>query len=315
MNIAELLNIEYPIIQGGMARISRGKLAAAVSNAGGMGLVGTGGLFTDEFIEEFHIAKKLIDPDKSFGVNLVLIEPDRDEKLKFIVDADVDFVTISGGNPRDYIGPLKEAGKTVYCLIGNSKMAKKCEELGADGVILEGLEAGGHLSKATSLGSLIPVINATKLPVVAAGGYADGAQVLAAEIMGAAGVQMGTRFLVADECEVHDGYKEAIIDAKEYETDITGTMAGDPVRQIANDMTKTSLEYEKRGASEEEFIELYTGTLKRAVFEGDRKTGSMMAGSSIGLIDKKQSVAEIFEELKEEYKAALENYQNSKHFF
>lgn len=315
MNIAELLNIKYPIIQGGMARISRGKLAAAVSNAGGMGLVGTGGLFTDEFIKEYNIAKELIDPDKKFGVNLVLIEADRDEKFEFILNADVDFVTVSGGNPAPYVGPLKEAGKTVYCLIGNSKMAKKCESLGADGVILEGLEAGGHLSKATSMGSLIPVIQATNLPVVAAGGYGDGAQVLAAEIMGAAGVQMGTRFLVAEECEVHDGYKEAIIDAKEYETDITGTSAGDPVRQIANEMTKTSLEYEKRGASQEEFNELYKGTLSRAVFEGDKQTGSMMAGSTVGLIDKKQTVAEIFEELKEEYHQALERYQNSKHFF
>lgn len=133
--------------------------------------------------------------------------------------------------------------------------------------------------------------------------------------MGAAGVQMGTRFLVADECEVHDGYKEAIIEAKEYETDITGTLAGDPVRQIANDMTKQSLEYEKRGASEEEFIKLYTGTLKRAVFEDDRKTGSMMAGTSIGLVDKKQSVAEIFEELKEEYNKALEDIEKAKKFF
>lgn len=315
MNIAELLNIKYPIIQGGMARISRGKLAAAVSNAGGLGLVGTGGLFTDEFIKEYEIAKELIDDDKYFGVNLVLIEPDREEKLEFIKNSDVKFVTISGGNPAKYVPILKEAGKTVYCLIGNSKMAKKCEDLGADGVILEGLEAGGHLSKATSMASLIPTIKATKLPVVAAGGYADGAQVLAAQVMGAAGVQMGTRFLVADECEVHEGYKEAIIDAKEYETDITGTLARDPVRQIANDMTKQSLEYEKRGASEEEFIELYTGTLKRAVFEGDRKTGSMMAGTSIGLIDKKQSVAEIFEELKEEYNKALEDIEKAKKFF
>ena len=194
-------------------------------------------------------------------------------------------------------------------------MAKKCEDLGADGVILEGLEAGGHLSKATSMASLIPTIKATKLPVIAAGGYADGAQILAAQVMGAAGVQMGTRFLVADECQIHDGYKDAIIEAKEYETDITGTLAGDPVRQIANDMTKESLAYEKRGASEEEFIKLYTGTLSRAVFEGDRKTGSMMAGTSVGMIHERQTVAEIFEELKNEYNEALENLKKSNTFF
>lgn len=315
MNISELLNIKYPIIQGGLARISRGKLAAAVSNAGGLGLVGTGGLTKDEFVDEYNIAKDLIDDDKYFGVNLVLIEPDREKKLEFIKNSDVSFLTISGGNPAPYVPVLKKAGKTVYCLIGNSKMAKKCEELGADGVILEGLEAGGHLSKATSMASLIPTIQATKLPVIAAGGYADGAQVLAAQVMGAAGVQMGTRFLVADECEVHDGYKDAIIEAKEYETDITGTLAGSPVRQIANDMTKESLEYEKRGANQEEFNNLYAGSLSRAVFEGDRKTGSMMAGTSIGLVHERQSVAEIFDELKEEYNQALEKLNNSNKFF
>lgn len=312
MNISELLNIKYPVIQGGMARISRGKLAAAVSNAGGLGLVGTGGLTTEEFIKEYEIAKEFIDEDKYFGVNLVLIEPDKDEKLEFILNSDVTFVTISGGNPKPYVGPLKEAGKTVYCLIGNSKMAQKCEELGADGVILEGMEAGGHLSKATTMASLMPVVASTSLPVVAAGGIADGAQILAAQIMGAAGVQMGTRFLVANECEVHDGFKDAIIEAKEYETDITGNLAGDPVRQIANDMTKTSLEYERRGAGPDEFVELYAGTLSRAVFEGDRTTGSMMAGIAIGMIDKKQSVAEIFEELENEYNQAFANTKDAK---
>ena len=314
MNIAELLNIKYPIIQGGLARISRGKLASAVSNAGGMGLVGTGGLTTEEFIKEYKIAQELIDDDKYFGVNLVLIEEDREEKLEFIKNSDVKFVTISGGNPAKYVPILKEAGKTVYCLIGNSKMAKKCEDLGADGVILEGMEAGGHLSKASSIASIIPTVKATKLPVVAAGGYADGAQVLAAQAMGAAGVQMGTRFLVADECEVHDGYKDAVIAAKEYETDITGNLAGEPVRQISNEMTKTSLEYEKRGASEEEFMDLYKGTLSRAVFEGDRKTGSMMAGTSIGMVDKRSTVAEIFEELIEEYNQALAKVKEEKPF-
>lgn len=312
MNISELLNIKYPVIQGGMARISRGKLAAAVSNAGGLGIVGTGGLTTEEFIKEYEIAKELIDDDKYFGVNLVLIEPDKDDKLEYILNSDVTFVTISGGNPKPYVGPLKEAGKTVYCLIGNSKMAQKCEELGADGVILEGMEAGGHLSKATTMASLMPVVASTSLPVVAAGGIADGAQILAAQIMGAAGVQMGTRFLVADECEVHDGFKDAIIEAKEYETDITGNLAGDPVRQIANDMTKTSLEYERRGAGPDEFVELYAGTLSRAVFEGDRTTGSMMAGIAIGMIDKKQSVAEIFEELENEYIKAFANTKDAK---
>ncbi len=162
------------------------------------------------------------------------------------------------------------------------------------------------------MASLMPVVASTSLPVVAAGGIADGAQILAAQIMGAAGVQMGTRFLVADECEVHDGFKDAIIEAKEYETDITGNLAGDPVRQIANDMTKTSLEYERRGAGPDEFVELYAGTLSRAVFEGDRTTGSMMAGIAIGMIDKKQSVAEIFEELENEYNQAFANTKDAK---
>ncbi len=315
MNISKMLNIRYPIIQGGMARIARGKLAAAVSNAGGLGLVGTGGFSKEDFVKELDIADKLIDKDKYYGVNIVVFEPEIKEMVEITLERKIPVVTISGGNPAPYVKLFKDKGVKVFCLIGNSKMAKKCEDLGADGVILEGSEAGGHLSKATTMGSLMPVIKATKLPVISAGGFAHGAQILAAQIMGAAGVQMGTRFLVAKECEVHQGFKDALIDAKEYETDITGLLAGDPVRQIANDMTKKSLEYDKIGASEEDYINLYKGSLSRAVFEGDRKTGSMMAGISTGMLDSIKSVEEIFTDLKNEYQSAKEKLNKEEGFF
>lgn len=315
MNLTDILGIKYPIIQGGMARISRGKLAAAVSNAGGLGIVGTGGLVADEFENEILIAKDLIEEGKIFGVNIVLMEPQVEEKIQIALNQKIPVVTLSAGNPRDYIKVFKDNGAKVFCLVGNSKMAIKCQELNADGVILEGLEAGGHLSNTTTMGSLVPTIKAVDIPVISAGGYGDGSQLLAAQVMGAAGVQIGTRFIVAKEAEVHDNFKQALINYKEYQTDITGTKAGNPLRQLSNSMTKKSLELEKNNASEEEFLKLYSGSLSKAVYEGNLDQGSFMAGISVGLIEKEQTIAEIFEELKEEYMEAKKKLDSEKSFF
>lgn len=315
MNLTDILGIKYPIIQGGMARISRGKLASAVSNAGGLGIVGTGGLVADEFENEILIAKDLIEEGKIFGVNIVLMEPQVEEKIQIALNQKIPVVTLSAGNPRDYIKVFKDNGAKVFCLVGNSKMAIKCQELNADGVILEGLEAGGHLSNTTTMGSLVPTIKAVDIPVISAGGYGDGSQLLAAQVMGAAGVQIGTRFIVAKEAEVHDNFKQALINYKEYQTDITGTKAGNPLRQLSNSMTKKSLELEKNNASEEEFLKLYSGSLSKAVYEGNLDQGSFMAGISVGLIEKEQTIAEIFEELKEEYMEAKKKLDSEKSFF
>ncbi|WP_459129781.1 nitronate monooxygenase [Guggenheimella bovis] len=304
MKITELLNIKYPIIQGGMARIARGKLAASVSNAGGLGLVGTGGFPFEEFKKEVAIARELTEPGKVFGVNLVLIEPDIEEKIQYTIDQKIPVVTLAAGNPAPYINRLKDAGIKVLCVIGNSKMAIKCESLGADGVILEGLEAGGHLSKTTTMGSLLITARSVSIPVIAAGGIGDGAQILACEIMGASGIQMGTRFLASDETPVHDNFKDHVVAAKEYETAVIGSAYGHTTRQLRNEMTDAAVKAEAEGASLEEFETIVRGTLSKAVFDGDVTHGSMMAGISVGLVEKRQSVKEIFEELIQEYKEA-----------
>ncbi len=314
MNLSELLNIKYPVIQGGMARIARGKLAAAVSNAGGLGLVGTGGFTVDEFKKELAIAKENIEEGKIFGVNLVLIEKDIEEKIAITIEEKVPVVTMGAGNPAPYMPHLLEAGLVVIPVVGNTKMAKKVETLGAQACIIEGMEAGGHLGKMGSMASILQVSQAVSIPVIAAGGIGHGAQVLAAQAMGAGGVQMGTRFLVAEETEIHENFKQALIDAKDYETDITGVTKNEPVRQLSNDMTKAYIKKEFEGADPKELTDLVKGSLARAIFDGDIKTGSMMAGQIVGILDEVQTVDEIFEQMVREYKEAKESLANSKDF-
>lgn len=302
MKITELLNIKYPIIQGGMARIARGKLAAAVSNAGGLGLVGTGGFTVDQFKEELIEADKYIEEGKIYGVNIVLMERDIEEKIQITLDKKIKVVTIAAGNPAPYVQRFVDNGTIVICVVGNSKMAKKAESLGAHAVVFEGLEAGGHIGNATTYATLPQIVETVNIPVISAGGTATGGQIFAAQVLGAAGVQMGTRFLVADETPIHDNFKEAVLKYQGYETDLTG--GGHPVRQLSNKMTQEYIRLEKEGASEEELIKVITGSLSRAVFEGDVETGSMMAGQNVGLIKKRDSVAGIFAQLIEEYQEA-----------
>lgn len=314
MKLTQLLNIKYPIIQGGMARIARGELAAAVANAGGLGLVGTGGFTVEEFKKELQIAKEKTLPGKVFGVNIVLMEKDIEEKVQIAIEEKVAAVTLAAGNPAPYIPRFLEAGIKVIAVIANSKMAKKVESLGAHACVMEGLEAGGHIGSLTTMASLIQIVQSVNIPVVAAGGFGHGAQILAAQVMGAAGVQMGTRFLVADETPIHDNFKQALIDATDFGTDVTGAVSGHGVRQLSNKMTQEYIKLEKQGASEEELMKVVAGSLGRAVFEGDRETGSMMAGQIAGILQKRDSVQGIFDQLVQEYQEAKKAIQAQEDF-
>lgn len=302
MKITELLNIKYPVIQGGMARIAGGRLAAAVSNAGGLGLVGTGGFTVEQFKHELEEADKYIDDNKFYGVNIVLLERDIEEKIDIAIEKKVKMITLAAGNPTKYIQRFLDNNIMVFCVVGNAKMAKKAESLGATAVIFEGLEAGGHIGDATTFATLPQVVEAVSIPVISAGGIATGAQILAAQILGASGVQMGTRFLVADETPIHDNFKDAVVRYQGYETDLTG---GDhPVRQLSNKMTQEYIRLYRENAPEEEIIKVVTGSLSRAVYEGDVETGSMMAGQNVGLIKKRDSIEGIFKQLTQEYQEA-----------
>lgn len=314
MKLTQLLNIKYPIIQGGMARIARGELAAAVANAGGLGLVGTGGFTVEEFKKELQVAKEKTLPGKVFGVNIVLMEKDIEEKVQIAIEEKVAAVTLAAGNPAPYIPRFLEAGIKVIAVIANSKMAKKVESLGAHACVMEGLEAGGHIGSLTTMASLIQIVQSVNIPVVAAGGFGHGAQILAAQVMGAAGVQMGTRFLVADETPIHDNFKQALIDATDFGTDVTGAVSGHGVRQLSNKMTQEYIKLEKQGASEEELMKVVAGSLGRAVFEGDRETGSMMAGQIAGILQKRDSVQGIFDQLVQEYQEAKKAIQVQEDF-
>ncbi|MDO5027247.1 MAG: nitronate monooxygenase [Tissierellia bacterium] len=302
MKITELLNIKYPIIQGGMARVAGGRLAAAVSNAGGLGLVASGGFTLDQFKHELEEADKYIDDNKFYGVNIVLLEKDIEEKIDVTIEKKVKVITLSAGNPTKYIQRFIDNDIMVFCVVGNAKMAKKAEALGATAIIFEGLEAGGHIGDATTFATLPQIVEAVSIPVISAGGIATGAQILAAQVLGAAGIQMGTRFLVADETPIHDNFKDAVVKYQGYETDLTG---GDhPVRQLSNKMTQEYIRLYKENAPEEELIRVVTGSLSRAVYDGDVETGSMMAGQNVGLIKKRDSVEGIFRQLTDEYQNA-----------
>lgn len=302
MSLKEMLAVKYPIIQGGMARISKGVLASSVANAGGLGLVGTGGLTTEEFTHELQLAREMTKEGGVFGANIVLMEGDVEAKIQAAIDAKVAVIVLAAGNPKPWVQPIKDEGILVFCVVGNAKMAKKSEELGADAIIIEGLEAGGHIGNVTTMSTLPQVVEAVNVPVIAAGGIATGGQILAAQIMGASGVQMGTRFLVADETPIHDNFKDAIVAYEGHQTDLTGSPHA--VRQLSNKMTQEYIRLTEEGAPAEEIRKVYAGSLSRAVYEGDVETGSMMAGISVGLVHKRDSMQGIFNQLISEYQEA-----------
>lgn len=296
------LDLKYPIFQGGMAWVADGKLAAAVSNAGGLGIIGSGNAPGSVVADEIESAKSLT--KKPFGVNVMLLSPYADEVVKVILaNKDrVAVVTTGAGNPAKYIEKLKDAGIKVIPVVGSVALARMMERVGVDAVVAEGMESGGHIGKLTTMALVPQVVDAVKIPVIAAGGIGDGRGMAAAFMLGAEGVQMGTRFLVATESKIHPNYKKAVLCAKDASTLVTGEYAGHPSRVLKNKMAKTYIGLEKEEALKphpdyDKLEELGTGSLRRAVIEGDAETGSFMAGEIAGMVKKEQPAAEILAEV------------------
>ncbi len=293
--ITELLGIEYPIIQGGMAWVAEHNLAAAVSNAGGLGIIGAASAPAEVVRDEIRKCKALT--DKPFGVNVMLLNPNADEVAKIIVEEGVKVVTTGAGSPSKYMKMWKEAGVSVIPVVASVAMAKMMERAGADAVVAEGMESGGHIGSITTMSLLPQVCDAVSIPVIGAGGIADARGFAAASMLGAEAVQMGTRFVVANESIVHENYKDRLIKASDIDSEVTGMSTGHPVRSIRNKMTREYIKLEKEGADFMELEKLTLGSLRKAVIEGDVVTGTVMAGQIAGLINKKQSCKEIIEEI------------------
>lgn len=295
MLLSELLNIKYPIIGGAMANIGTGEFAASVSNAGGLGIIATGGWDKEKTREEIKKCKSLT--DKPFGVNIMLMNPHAKDIVDVILEECPAVVTTGAGNPGIYIPSLKEKGIKVFPVISSVALAKRLSRYDVDGFIAEGTESGGHVGEATTM-SLVPqVVKEINKPIIAAGGIASGAQLNAALALGAIGVQVGTCLLVSDECPIHENYKEAVIKAKDNDTVVTGRSLGAPVRILKNQMTREYLELESKSASRDELEALTLGALRRAVFDGDIEKGSVMIGQVAGLVSKRASLKEIFENM------------------
>lgn len=297
--ICEILNIKYPIFQGGMAWVSDSSLAAAVSNAGGLGIIAGANAPASYIREQIRETKKLT--DKPFGLNIMLLSENADELAKMVIEEGVKVVTTGAGNPGKYIESWKNAGIKVIPVVASVALAKRMERAGADAVIAEGCEAGGHIGKLTTMVLLPQVVDAVTIPVIGAGGIGDGRGIAAVFMLGAQGVQVGTRFLVSDECTIHENYKNAVIKAKDIDTVVTGRITGHPVQVIKNKLAKEYLSLEGKNATLDELEELGRGALAKAVKDGDIHNGSLMAGQISGLISKKQSVKEIIEEMFNQY--------------
>ena len=301
--ITKLLDIEYPILQGGMAWVAEYHLAAGVSNAGGLGIIGAANAPAEWVREQIRAAKKLT--DKPFGVNVMLMSPYAEKVARVIAEEGVKVVTTGAGNPEKYMELWKSAGVKVIPVVASVALAKRMQRCGADAVIAEGCESGGHVGESTTMALVPQVVDAVDIPVIAAGGIADGRGIAAAFMLGARGVQMGTHFITTDECQVHENYKAQILRAKDIDTRVTGRSTGHPVRTLRNEMTRVYLEKEKEGASFEELEALTLGGLRRAVQEGDVKTGSVMAGQSAGLVKETCSCKELVQRLVKETEELL----------
>ena len=295
MKLNELLGTEFPIIQGGMANIATGEFAAAVSNAGALGLIGAGGMTAGMLRDHIRRCKELT--DKPFGVNIMLMNPDAPEMAKIVVEEGVKVVTTGAGVPSQYVPAWKEAGIKVFPVVAATALVRRLEPLGVDGFIAEGTESGGHVGELTTMALVPQVCDMTDLPVIAAGGIASGRQLAAAFALGACGVQVGTCLLVSRECPIHDNYKQALLKAKDSDTTVTGRSVGAPVRLLKNQMTRAYLAQEKAGADKMELEKFTLGSLRRAVFDGDVKSGSLMAGQVAGMLHEIRPLRAIFEEL------------------
>ena len=304
-DITKLLGVEYPIIQGGMAWVAEHNLAAAVSGAGGLGLIGGANAPADVIRNEIREARKLT--DKPFGVNVMLMSPHAEEIAKVVVEEGIKVVTTGAGSPEKYMKMWKEAGIVVIPVVASVALARRMERCGADAVVAEGTESGGHIGEATTMTLVPQVVDAIDIPVIAAGGIADGRGLAAALMLGAKAVQIGTRFVVANESIVHENYKDRVIAAKDIDSAVTGRSHGHPVRSLRNAMTREYSKLEAEGKSFEELEYLTLGTLRKAVMEGDTVNGTVMAGQIAGLINKKQSAKEIIDEIIAEAGNLLKN--------
>ena len=297
MRLNEFLGIKYPIIQGGMANIALGEFAAAVSNAGGLGLIASGGFDAARIKEEIDKCRAL--------TNLMPMNPDVDNIAKMLTEEKVDVITTGAGSPEKYIADWKAVGSKVIPVVASVALAKRMERMGADAVIAEGGESGGHVGEMTTMALVPMVVDAVDIPVIAAGGIADGRGMVAAFALGAIGVQIGTCLLASNECPIHENYKQAVVKAKDNGTAVTGRSAGAPVRVIKNNMTREYLKMESQGVTRDELEQLTLGSLRKAVLDGDPKNGSLMAGQICGLVKEIKPVADILEELYDGAKAEL----------
>ena len=306
-DITKLLGIQYPIIQGGMAWVAEHHLAAAVSEAGGLGLIGAANAPAEWVREQIRAAKNLT--DRPFGVNIMLMSPYADEVAQVVAEEHVRVVTTGAGSPEKYMERWKQSGIRVIPVVASVALAKRMERCGADAVVAEGCESGGHVGESTTMALVPQVVDAVQIPVIAAGGIADGRGIAAAFMLGAKAVQMGTRFIATEEAKVHENYKNQVLRAKDIDTRVTGRSTGHPVRALRSEMTKRYLELEQEGAPFEELEQLTLGGLRRAVMEGDVRMGSMMAGQCAGLVKEILPCRVLVPQLMQEAKACMTGIQ------
>ncbi len=304
-NICEMLNIKYPIFQGGMAWVAEHNLVSAVSNAGGLGVIAAGGAPVEYVRDEIRKTRELT--DKPFGVNIMMLSPSAEEIAYMVAEEKVNVVTTGAGNSEKYFEMWKEKGIKIVPVVASVALAKRVAKRGVDAVIAEGCESGGHIGSSTTMTLVPQVVDAVDIPVIAAGGIGDGRGMAAAFMLGATAVQIGTRFLVADECIIHDNYKEKVINAKDIDSVVTGTTTGHPVRVLRNKMTKEYIRLEHNGVGYEELERMTLGSLRKAVIDGDKDNGSFMAGQIAGLISKRQSCEQIITEIVSEADKLLRN--------
>ncbi len=301
--ITKLLEIEYPVIQGGMAWVANAALAANVSKAGGIGFIGAANAPAEWVRSEIRSAKEIT--DKPIGVNVMLLSEHVDEVAQVVAEEGVKAVTTGAGNPAKYMKQWKEAGIRVIPVVASVAMARMMERAGADAIVAEGMESGGHIGEQTTMSLLPQVVDAVSVPVIGAGGIGDGRGMAAALMLGAEAVQLGTRFIVAKESTVSQAYKDRVIGAKDIDSVVTGRSTGHPVRSLRNTMTRQYLEMEKNNVSFEELEHLTLGALRKAVVDGDVAMGTVMAGQIAGMIKKEQTCAEIIQEIVQEAKETI----------
>lgn len=305
--ICNLLNIKYPIIQGGMAWVANASLASGVSNAGGLGIIAAGNAPKDVIKKEIRKCKELT--KNPFGVNVMLLSPFVDDIIDLIIEEKIEVITTGAGNPAKYIDRLKEAGTKIIPVVPSIALAQRMEKLGVDSVIVEGTEAGGHIGELTTMVLTPQVADAVSIPVIAAGGIADGRGIVAAFALGASGVQVGTRFICSNECTVHDNYKNLVLKSKDRDAIVTGRSTGHPVRTLKNKLAKEILSMEKQGVSPEELDKKGIGSLRLATIEGDTEKGSFMAGQIASLVKDIKPCKEIIENMVNQAKAIMPNIE------